>query len=68
MKDKIEGMAKSTRTILWLMTGQAVIPISKDGAESHGAAIIREESYRPDDDVVPGGQNFKGEDGKRGTV
>ena len=59
-------MAKSNRTIFWLMSGQAVAPIDK-GA-SHGAAAIREETVSLDIDVVPGGQNFKGEDGKRGTV
>ena len=67
MQDRIEGMAKSNRVILWLMSGQDLAPIDR-GGESHGAAIVREEKYQPDDDVVPGGQNFKGEDGKRGTV
>ena len=66
MQDRIEGMAKSNRTIFWLMSGQEVAPIDK-GA-SHGAAYVREETITLDDDVVPGGQNFKGEDGKRGTV
>lgn len=60
-------MAKSNRVILWLMSGQALAPIDR-GGESHGAAIIREEGVAVGDDVVPGGQNFKGEDGKRGTV
>lgn len=66
MQDRIEGMAKSNRTIFWLLSGQAVIPI--DNGASHGSAIIREETVTLDNDVVPGGQNFKGEDGKRGTV
>ena len=60
-------MAKSNRVILWLMSGQALAPIDR-GGESHGAAAIREETVSLDIDVVPGGQNFKGEDGKRGTV
>lgn len=40
------------------------MPVSK----SHCAAVIQHEEVDLDIDVVKGGQNFKGEDAKRGTV
>ena len=70
MLDKIAGMRESAKTIRWLLDGWPMASQEPkcEAATSHCSAVIREETVTLDNDVAPGGQNFKGRDGWRGAV
>lgn len=68
MLNEINAMIACLRYIRQRLGTSYVMRTALDGKAGVLSAIIIEDSYRIDNDVVDGGQNTKGEDAWRGTV